>query len=163
MSLQLCLLETGETIIADVREAIDPESNESLGYLVTNPFNVKHIINNVVNVGEMTDKTNTSPEDASSLAYSVWAPLARQNTFNFHKDFIRVIYNPDQTVADQYTEILTKWLEEHTLTVETDKHSTVVSMGSIQEQDELKKQLESMNPDDTEVNVTPESFKSVEE
>jgi len=86
MSLQLCLLETGETIIADVREAIDPESNESLGYLVTNPFSVKHIINNVVNVEEMSEETNTSPENAASLSYSVWAPLARQNTFNFHTD-----------------------------------------------------------------------------
>ena len=39
-------------------------------------------------------------------------PLSRQNTFNFHKDFIRVIYDPDQTVADQYVDILEKWLEE---------------------------------------------------
>ena len=55
MSLQLCLLETGETVIADVREAIEPETNESLGYLVTNPFKVTHIINNTVNVAEMTE------------------------------------------------------------------------------------------------------------
>ena len=146
MSLQLCLLETGETVIADVREAIEPETNESLGYLVTNPFKVTHIINNTVNVAEMTEDTNTSPEDAASLAYSVWAPLSRQNTFSFHKDFIRVIYDPDQTVADQYVDILEKWLEEHTVSVETDKHNTVTSMGSVGEQAALREELEAMNP-----------------
>ncbi len=150
MSLQLCLLETGETVIADVREAIEPETNESLGYLVTNPFKVTHIINNTVNVAEMTEDTNTSPEDAASLAYSVWAPLSRQNTFSFHKDFIRVIYDPDQTVADQYVDILEKWLEEHTVTLETDKHNTVTSMGSVAEQQTLRDQLESLNSENTE-------------
>ena len=150
MSLQLCLLETGETVIADVREAIEPETNESLGYLVTNPFKVTHIINNKVNVDDMTEDTNTSPEDAASLAYSVWAPLSRQNTFNFHKDFIRVIYDPDQTVADQYVDILEKWLEEHTVSFETDKHNTVTSMGSIAEQQTLRDQLEALNSENTE-------------
>ena len=148
MSLQLCLLETGETVIADVREAINPESNESLGYLVTNPFKITHVINNKVNVAEMTEDTNTSPENAASLAYSVWAPLSRQNNFNFHKDFIRVIYDPDQTVADQYVDILEKWLEEHTVSFETDKHNTVTSMGSIAEQQTLRDQLEALNTED---------------
>ena len=148
MSLQLCLLETGETVIADIREAINPESNESLGYLVTNPFKITHVINNKVNVAEMTEDTNTSPENAASLAYSVWAPLSRQNNFNFHKDFIRVIYDPDQTVADQYVDILEKWLEEHTVSFETDKHNTVTSMGSIAEQQTLRDQLEALNTED---------------
>ena len=156
MSLQLCLLETGETIIADIREAIDPESNESLGYLVTNPFKITHIINNKVNVAEMTEDTNTSPEDAASLAYSIWAPLSRQNTFNFHKDFVRVIYDPDRSVADQYTDILTKWLEEHTLVVETDKHNTVTSMGGSKEAEELRKELEALNPENKQVDFSPE-------
>ena len=158
MSLQLCLLETGETIIADIREAIDPESNESLGYLVTNPFKVRHIINNKVNVAEMTEDTNTSPEDAASLAYSIWAPLSRQNTFNFHKDFVRVIYDPDTTVVEQYTEILEKWLEEHTLEVVTDKHSTNVSMGSLEEQQSLRDELANLNSQDVQGEFNPESI-----
>ena len=158
MSLQLCLLETGETVIADVREAINPESNESLGYLVTNPFKITHIVNNKVNVAEMTGDTDTSPENASSLAYSVWAPLSRQNNFNFHKDFIRVIYDPDATVVDQYTDILAKWLEEHTVEVETDKHSTNVSMGSFQEQQDLRDELATLNQQTIEGEFNPESI-----
>ena len=157
MSLQLCLLETGETVIADIREAINPESNESLGYLVTNPFKVTHVINNRVNVAEMTEDTNTSPENAASLAYSVWAPLSRQNNFNFHKDFVRVIYDPDETVVEQYTEILEKWLEEHTLEIVTDKHSTNVSMGSFEEQESLKAQLEALNSENVQGEFNPET------
>ena len=156
MSLQLCLLETGETILADVREAIDPESNESLGYLVTNPFVVEHTIHNTVQVDENFADVDSSPEGAASLSYRVWAPLSRQNVFNFHKDFIRVIYDADKTVTDQYTDILAKWLEEHTLEVETDKHNTVVSMGGSKEAEELRKELEAMNPENKQVDFSPE-------
>ena len=155
MSLQLCLLETGETVIADVREAIDPESNESLGYLVTNPFVVEHTIHNKVHVDENFADVDSSPEGSSSLSYRVWAPLSRQNVFNFHKDFIRVIYEASDTIAEQYTEVLAKWLEEHSHTVEIDKHSTNVSWAT---QDQLlTKQLDDMNPDNRTVIMEPEN------
>jgi len=42
MSIQLCLLETGETIIADIKEAIDPDQNKSMGYFVSHPFVIDH-------------------------------------------------------------------------------------------------------------------------
>ena len=152
MSLQLCLLETGETVIADVREAIDPESNDSLGYLVTNPFVVEHTIHNTVQVDENFADVDSSPEGSASLSYKVWAPLSRQNVFNFHKDFIRVIYDADDGVVQQYTEILAKWLEEHSLEVEVDKHSTNVSWAS---SETLKSELEQMNPEGVEATASP--------
>ena len=155
MSLQLCLLETGETVIADVREAIDPESNESLGYLVTNPFVVEHTIHNTVQVDETFADTDTSPEGSASLSYRVWAPLSRQNVFNFHKDFIRVIYDADKTVTDQYTDILARWLEEHTVEVETDKHNTVTSMGGTAEAETLRQELEALSGN-KQVDFSPE-------
>ena len=68
--------------------------------------------------------------------------MSRQNVFNFHKDFIRVIYDADETVTDQYTEILAKWLEEHTVEVEVDKHNTVTSLGGTAED---KDELEELN------------------
>lgn len=152
MSLQLCLLETGETIIADVREAIDPDSNESLGYLVTNPFAVDHTIHNTVQVDENFADVDTSPEGSASLSYRVWAPLSRQNIFNFHKDFVRVIYEADTKIVEQYTEVLAKWLEEHSVTVEVDKHSTNVS--GI-DSDALKKELEDLNPEGVQATAAP--------
>ena len=152
MSLQLCLLETGETILADVREAIDPESNDSLGYLVTNPFVVEHTIHNTVQVDENFADVDSSPEGAASLSYRVWAPLSRQNIFNFHKDFIRVIYEADESIVEQYTEILAKWLEEHTVEVEVDKHSTNVSWAS---DTTLKSELEELNPEGVSATAVP--------
>lgn len=147
MSLQLCLLETGETIIADVREAIDPDNNESLGYLVTNPFVVEHTIHNAVQLNENFADVDSSPEGASSVSYRVWGPLARQTTFNFHKDFIRVIYDAGVEIVEQYTEILQKWQEEHTHEVEVDKHSTNISwIGNTQDPD-LKDEINDMNPE----------------
>ncbi len=152
MSLQLCLLETGETIIADIREAIDPDSNESLGYLVTNPFAVVHTIHNTVQVDENFADVDSSPEGAASLSYKVWAPLSRQNVFNFHKDFVRVIYEADTSIVEQYTEVLGKWLDEHTHKIEVDKHSTNVSWAN---NETLKAELEQLNTEGVTATVAP--------
>ena len=156
MSLQLCLLETGETILADVREAINPESNESLGYLVTNPFVVEHTIHNTVQVDENFADVDSSPEGAASLSYRIWAPLSRQNVFNFHKDFIRVIYEADDKIIEQYTEVLAKWQSEHTVEVEVDKHSTNVSWATDKDV-LLNQELEEMNAEDRPVIMEGES------
>jgi hypothetical protein len=153
MSLQLCLLETGETVIADIREAIDPDSNKSLGYLVTNPFAVEHTIHNTVQVDENFDKVDSSPEGSASLSYRIWAPLSRQNVFNFHTDFVRVIYEPDSKITEQYTAVLAKWQKEHTLTVEVDKHSTNVSWASDKN---IASELEEMNPSGVQATATGE-------
>ena len=127
MSIQLCLLETGDTAIGDIREAIDPETNVSLGYIVTNPFTVEHVINNVVNADKNLSSQNTSPEGASSIAFSIWGPLARSRTFNFHKDFVRVIYEPSNFLIEKYMEIIQKWQEENTVSVEVDNALTNLS------------------------------------
>lgn len=127
MSIQLCVLETGETVIGDVREAIDPESNESLGYLVSNPYVVEHTFVNTVNVDENFQDAETSPEGASTISFHYWAPLARERQYSFHKDFVRVIYEPAYELTEQYSQILLKWQEENTKTVVADKHQTNVS------------------------------------
>ena len=140
MSIQLCLLETGDTTIGDIREAIDPESNVSLGYIVTNPFTIEHVINNVVNSNKDLSTQNTSPEGASSIAFSIWGPLSRTRTFNFHKDFVRVIYEPSSYVTEKYVEIIQKWQEENTVSVEVDTAMTNLStrMDLSEEADQVK-------------------------
>lgn len=127
MSIQLCLLETGDTAIGDVREAIDPETNVSLGYIVTNPFTVEHVFNNTVNADTDLSTQDTSPEGASSIAFSIWGPLSRSRTFNFHKDFIRVIYEPSNFLIEKYMEIIEQWQKENTVSVEVDTAMTTLS------------------------------------
>ena len=138
MSIQLCVLETGETVIGDVREAIDPESNQSLGYIVANPYVVEHTFVNTVKVDDNFENAETSPEGASTISFHYWAPLARERQYNFHKDFVRVIYEPAYELTEQYSQILHKWQEENTRTVEVDKHQTNISWANDQQiQDQL--------------------------
>ena len=40
--------------------------------------------------------------------------------------------------------------KKHTVSVETDKHNTVTSMGSFEEQESLREELEAMNPHNVE-------------
>lgn len=127
MSIQLCLLETGETIIADIKEAIDPDQNKSIGYFVSHPFVVDHKFEKVVALDEeIVDNT----EDNSTIAFKLWAPLAKHFEFKFTYDFVRVIYEPHTSLSETYIDLIAKWQEDNTENIVVDKHRTNISIVS---------------------------------
>jgi hypothetical protein len=127
MSIQLCLLETGETIIADVKEAIDPNENKSIGYFVSHPFVVDHRFETVVALdNEIVDDT----EDKSTIAFKLWAPLAKHFDFKFTYDFVRVIYEPHTSLSETYINLISKWQEDNTEEIVVDKHRTNISVNT---------------------------------
>lgn len=127
MSIQLCLLETGETIIADIKEAIDPDQNKSIGYFVSHPFVVDHVFESVVALNnEIVDDT----EDKSTISFKLWAPLAKHFDFKFSYDFVRVIYDPHTNLSETYINLIQKWQEDNTENIVVDKHRTNISIVS---------------------------------
>lgn len=42
MSIKICLLRTGETVIGNLKEVIDPEQNKSLGYKIEHPYAIDY-------------------------------------------------------------------------------------------------------------------------
>lgn len=124
MSIQILILETGESVIADVREALDREENKSLGFLVDEPYEVRAIINRRI---DTEDLENTDLRNSSSVEFRAWAPLAANRTFRFTEDFVRCIYKAHDDVVQQYIDILQKWKEENTVTVHTEKSMTNTS------------------------------------
>jgi hypothetical protein len=127
MSIQLCLLETGETIIADIKEAIDPDQNKSMGYFVSHPFVVDHKFEKVVALDEeIVDNT----EDNSTIAFKLWAPLAKHFEFKFTYDFVRVIYEPHTSLSETYIDLIAKWQEDNTEEIVVDKSKTNISLDS---------------------------------
>lgn len=124
MSIQILILETGESVIADVREALDPEENKSLGFLVDEPYEVRAIINRRI---DTEDLENTDLKNSSSVEFRAWAPLSANRTFRFTEDFVRCIYKAHDDVVQQYIDILQKWQEENTVTVHTEKSMTNTS------------------------------------
>ena len=134
MSIQILILETGESVIADVREALDREENKSLGFLVDEPYEVRAIINRRI---DTEDLENTDLKNSSSVEFRAWAPLAANRTFRFTEDFVRCIYKAHDDVVQQYIDILQKWKEENTVTVHTEKSMTNTSPFLTQQTDPI--------------------------
>jgi hypothetical protein len=124
MSIQILLLETGESVIADVREALDPGENKSLGYLVDQPYEVRVSMNQRINTEDIDD---ANLENSSSVEFRAWAPLSAERTYRFTEDFVRCIYKPHEEVVGQYFEILQKWQAANTKTVYPEKSLTNTS------------------------------------
>lgn len=125
MSIQICLLETGETIIADVKEAIDPEQNKAVGYFISHPFIIEHSYETVV---ALDDEVVDQPEEKSTISFKRWAPLARRHEFNYEYDFVRVIYEPATSLTETYVELVQRWQESNTEEVVADKHQTNITI-----------------------------------
>jgi hypothetical protein len=124
MSIQILLLETGESVIADVREALDPGENKSLGYLVDQPYEVRVSMNQRINTEDIDD---ANLDNSSSVEFRAWAPLSAERTYRFTEDFVRCIYKPHEEVVGQYFEILQKWQAANTKTVHPEKSLTNTS------------------------------------
>jgi len=124
MSIQVLVLETGETVIGDISEVLDKEKNESLGYRVSDPYIVKTVYETL---DENTPEGEVQPQRAR-IDFDFWAPLASDREFDFVKDFVRVIYTPQESVTQMYFDTLAKkeTVDGHTADVDTMK--TIVSV-----------------------------------
>ena len=129
MSVQAVILETGETIIADITEAIDKAENKSLGYKLLNPF--------VINLSYDKAVTDTTGIDGlgqandAKIDFTPWCPLADVREFRVEHDFCRVIYEAHGKVVELYINAVSHWNEYNVndQTVETEKTVVSTSMG----------------------------------
>lgn len=131
MSIKLCLLKTGETVIGDVKEVFDPNENKSLGYKMSAPYVVDYQYEKTLTVEDENIEGNVkeTPQEDSQISFKFWAPLSSERDFNFPYEFVEVIYEPHDKIVQSYLAILEHWQMENTLnvTVETDK--TLVTFG----------------------------------
>lgn len=120
MSIKMCVLRTGETVIGDIKEVIDPTENKSLGYKVCAPYVVNYEYSNELEVKEK--EVVEKEENNSKISMKFWAPLSAERDFNFPFDFIEVIYEPHQDIIDSYITIIEHYEKEfkHEFTVDTD-------------------------------------------
>ena len=125
MSLQVCLLRTGESIVADVREVIDKEKNEFLGYKVFDPFVID--LTDVGTVSVVDSEVLPNNHTSTRIVFRQWAPLSESMEFQFAKDFIEVIYPPCRDVENSYIAILADYKSKRTITARIDPEKTVVS------------------------------------
>ena len=125
MSLQICLLKTGESIVADVREVIDKEKNEFIGYQIFDPFVVD--LTDVGTVSVVDDEVQPNFHTSTRVVFRQWAPLSASMEFQFTKDFVEVIYPPCRDVENSYIAILADYKTKNTITATIDPEKTIVS------------------------------------
>ena len=144
MSIQAVILETGETIITDVQEVIDPQENKSLGYKLTNPFTLgldySQPADTTVEGGTATD---------AKVDFTPWCPLASERQFQVERDFCRVIYKVHGSLEELYVNTLANWDEYNVNKVDVETARTVVTpamydspfSGQVQQGDDSKMQI----------------------
>lgn len=122
MSIQAVILETGETIITDVQEVIDPQENKSLGYKLTNPF--------VLNL-DYSQPADTTVEGGTAtdakVDFTPWCPIASERQFQVERDFCRVIYKVHGSLEELYVNTLANWDEYNMNKVDVETARTHVT------------------------------------
>lgn len=125
MSIKMCVLRTGETVIGDVKEVLDTEQNKSLGYKISNPYTVTYQYANELKVaeGEIEEKEDSDGQ----YSFRFWAPLSAERDFNFPFEFIDVIYEPHRDVVDSYITVLEHYQKDFYHEFEVDIEDTIVT------------------------------------
>lgn len=125
MSLQVCLLKTGEVIVGDVREVIDKEQNVFMGYRVSDPFVVE--LTNVKTVSVIGDVVEPNDHTSTKVVFKQWAPLAERMEFDFTKDFVEVIYPPCRDILNSYVAIIADYKQRSTVRATIVAEETITS------------------------------------
>ena len=65
-----------------------------------------------------------NPEDKSTISFKRWAPLSKNYQFRYTYNFVRVIYEPHQSLVKTYIDLIQKWQEQFTEEIVVDKHKS---------------------------------------
>ena len=128
MSIKVCLLRTGETIIGNLKEVIDNAENRSIGYRVEHPYVIDYKFEQKLTLNE-GNQVDGGTETPATFAFRSWGPLAAGREFNFEYNFIDVIYEPHAAVLESYNTIVNHYIDEHTTTAIAGGGKTVTTKG----------------------------------
>ena len=104
MSIKVILLKSGEDVISDAKEILDTERQGIVAYHLSNPY-----------IMQLTSRTEDSegdqPKTKFSVQYTHWAPLAKQREFIIPADWVVTIYDPHDSIMNDYC-------QKHNITLE---------------------------------------------
>ena len=96
MSIKLLLLRSGEEVITEVREMLNPDTKEPMGYHLHKPF-VLEIVSSE-DTGIVLNR-----EKGYQLHWFPWAPLSKDRDFFLPSGHVLTAYDPLDSIAHQYT------------------------------------------------------------
>ena len=98
MSAKLLLLKSGEEVITEAKEIVNPETKEPMGYHLHKPFRLDIVSND----GGIVFNN----EKGYQISWFPWAPLSKDKDFFLPSEHVITAYDPLDSIVDQYVQAI---------------------------------------------------------
>ena len=95
MSVKLLLLKSGEEVITEVKEILDPDSKDPIGFHMHKPFRLDIVSND--DEGIVINQTK-----GYQVSWFPWAPLSKERDFFLPGHHVLTAYDPLDSIVEQY-------------------------------------------------------------
>ena len=95
MSVKLLLLKSGEEVITEVKEIVDPDTKDPIGFHMHKPFRLDIVSND--DDGIVINQTK-----GYQVSWFPWAPLSKERDFFLPGHHVLTAYDPLDDSAEQY-------------------------------------------------------------
>ena len=98
MSVKLLLLKSGEEVITEAKEIVDPNTKEPMGYHLHKPFRLDIVSND----GGIVFNN----ERGYQVSWFPWAPLSKDKDFYLPAGHVLTAYDPLDSISEQYVQAI---------------------------------------------------------
>ena len=95
MSVKLLLLKSGEEVITEVKEILDPDSKDPIGFHMHKPFRLDIVSND-------EDGIVINQTKGYQVSWFPWAPLSKERDFYLPGHHVLTAYDPLDSIVEQY-------------------------------------------------------------
>ena len=95
MSVKLLLLKSGEEVITEVKEILDPNSKDPIGFHMHKPFRLDIVSND-------EDGIVINQTKGYQVSWFPWAPLSKERDFYLPGHHVLTAYDPLDSITEQY-------------------------------------------------------------
>ena len=95
MSVKLLLLKSGEEVITEVKEILDPDSKDPIGFHMHKPFRLDIVSND-------EDGIVINQTKGYQVSWFPWAPLSKERDFYLPGHHVLTAYDPLDSITEQY-------------------------------------------------------------
>ena len=98
MSVKLLLLKSGDEVITEAKEIVDPNTKEPMGYHLHKPFRLDIVSND----GGIVFNN----ERGYQVSWFPWAPLSKDKDFYLPAGHVLTAYDPLDSISEQYIQAI---------------------------------------------------------
>ena len=95
MSVKLLLLKSGEEVITEVKEIVDPDTKDPIGFHMHKPFRLDIVSND-------EDGIVINQTKGYQVSWFPWAPLSKERDFFLPGHHVLTAYDPLDSIVEQY-------------------------------------------------------------